>query len=410
VLRPLDPLSPEARRSGNSWFLMENHGGGSAVPGDECRWAGAAELADLPLAVPEHRAVLERWFTDAGSEAPSPPLRPPWARPGWLAPAEAWIDDRLRALGLAPAGPAAQVKVWSISCLLRVPTEGGGAVYFKAVPPLFAQEPAITRGLARRYPGAVPEVLAVEAERGWMLLREFEGREMAGCVDPAPWEAALRLLARMQIEHVGRGNELGAWGCPDRGLDTMISDLKALLAETLPRLERHGLGLTEAERAEIEGLVPRITAGRDRLADAGIPATLIHGDFHAGNVMITGGDGGADPVPLIYDWTDAARAHPFFDLLTLLPFEDSDPMAAHRERLRDAYLEPWREAGFGTPGDLAEAFELAQALAPAYHAESYRRIFDQTEDAAVWELSGGIRGMLRGLLRRAAGLPEQPAR
>jgi aminoglycoside/choline kinase family phosphotransferase len=159
-----------------------------------------------------------------------------------------------------------------------------------------------------------------------MLMPEFAGRDLAAFTDPALWEAALRLLARMHIEHTGCGAEMSAWGCPDRGLGTLVAEIETLRRETIPRIERHGLGLTDAERAAVEGLVPRIVAGCARLARAGIPDTLIHGDFHAGNVRIIGGDAAAAPRPLIYDWTDAARAHPFFDLLTLLPFEDTDRM------------------------------------------------------------------------------------
>jgi hypothetical protein len=97
---------------------------------------------------------MVRGCGDLGASAP-PPLRPPWARPGWLDEATAWIHARLGERGLAATGPIVQVKVWSISCLLRVPTSGN-ILYFKAVPPLFAQESRITEALGRRYPGHAP--------------------------------------------------------------------------------------------------------------------------------------------------------------------------------------------------------------------------------------------------------------
>jgi hypothetical protein len=56
----------------------------------------------------------------------------------------------------------------SISAFLQA-----GDAYFKAVPRIFAAEPAITEGLARLHPGLVPEVLAVDVDRRWLLTRDF---------------------------------------------------------------------------------------------------------------------------------------------------------------------------------------------------------------------------------------------
>ena len=49
-------------------------------------------------------------------------------------------------------------------------------MYFK-VParlPLFVEEGIVTARLAERFPGYVPAPLAVEPERGWLLLPEFD--------------------------------------------------------------------------------------------------------------------------------------------------------------------------------------------------------------------------------------------
>ena len=87
--------------------------------------------------------------------------------------------------------------------------------------------------------------------------------------------------------------------------------------------------------------------------------------------------------PVIIDWTDGARSHPFFDLLIFLRGRAARRVTAQREALVHAYLAEWTEAGVGSVGMLHEAFTVAQRLAPLYHAGSYRRVFGIGTDAAT---------------------------
>jgi aminoglycoside phosphotransferase (APT) family kinase protein len=119
----------------------------------------------------------------------------------------------------------------------------------------------------------------------------------------------------------------------------------------------------------------RTTRLSGRASRAGSPRlfgeTLIHGDFHADNVIISA----QHASPVIIDWTDGTRSHPFFDLLIFLRGRAAKRVAAHREAMVHAYLSEWMEAGVGSVSDLHEAFAVAQRLAPLYHAGSYRRVF-----------------------------------
>ncbi|HEY7357576.1 MAG TPA: hypothetical protein VH590_13955, partial [Ktedonobacterales bacterium] len=49
-------------------YALENQSPGATLPGNG-RWIGRDELARLPLAVPEHRAVLEGWFAQVADDA-----------------------------------------------------------------------------------------------------------------------------------------------------------------------------------------------------------------------------------------------------------------------------------------------------------------------------------------------------
>lgn len=349
------------------------------------RWVGRAELAGLSLAEPAHRAVLETWLEEA--DGAPPPLRVPWAEAGWFRAAEVWIGERLAEHGLSVTAPIEQVKAWSISCLLRAPTEAG-PVYFKAVPPLFGSEPVITGELSRCCPGQVPEVLALGPERHWLLLREIGGTPLRGMADLALWEEALRRYARFQIERIGEEERLRAWGCADRRLGGLAPQFDLLLAEIAAPAHRARYGLSEEEADRVAAIAPRVRARVAELAAAGVPETLVHGDLHGGNVLVDG------ERIVFFDWTDAALAHPFFDLITM--FRELPDLPGARERVRDAYLEPWTD--LFSPERLRAAFALAMQVAPLYHALSYRYIAVNTEPSTGGGLAGGLGHFLRGLL------------
>ena len=57
------------------------------------------------------------------------------------------------------------------STVLRVPTTEGD-LYFKAVSAIHLFEAALTGLLAELQPGRVPEVVAMDARRGWLLMRD----------------------------------------------------------------------------------------------------------------------------------------------------------------------------------------------------------------------------------------------
>jgi hypothetical protein len=149
-------------------YVLENHSPEwSPPPG--CRWVGGDTLSDLPLAMPEHRATIGTCLDEAARDG-VPELRAPWARQGWFAAAQSWMQSQLERLDVIRTAPIEQVRTWSISCILRVRTMSGD-VYLKAssTRPLFAREAVLVQALAIRYPEHLPMPLAIDAEQGWML-------------------------------------------------------------------------------------------------------------------------------------------------------------------------------------------------------------------------------------------------
>jgi Ser/Thr protein kinase RdoA (MazF antagonist) len=179
-----------------------------------------------------------------------------------------------------------------------------GDVWFKAVFPLFHYEPVVTEAIG------MPHVLRSERDRGWMLLQGAHGDEDDHTV-------ALQAIAAVHREWSTRIDEALALGAPDR-------------------------------RAESE-----------------LPHTLIHGDYHAGNVLGS----------TIIDWSDAAVANPLHDVNHYLLFNVED------EQHRDALLAAYGDA-YGA--DVRAAANACEAETYEYIAQSYAGITAALADDDKW--------------------------
>lgn len=353
------------------------------------RWLGHDDLERLALAVPAHRALLDRWFAAVGDAAVMA-QRPPWYRPGWFAEATGWLEVQLARYGRAIVAPPEQLRSWERSCLLRALTADGW-VYLKAVPAMFAHEPPLTRELARAYPGQMPALLAHDGIRRWMVMDDFGGVSLASVREAGCWATALRRFAEIQIACIPHLAALRALGCPDRPVRSLPTALDALLADTAALLPGTPDGLTAAEINTLRARAPLLAVWCAELAHTSVPETLEHGDFWAGNIAAT-------PAGYVYfDWSDSAIAHPFFSLALFLAdatraFPNDPSIEA---RLRDAYLAPW--AAFAPRDELVRVFALAQRVAPLHHAITYHRDILPTMDAR-WEMERMVPFYLRMLL------------
>jgi hypothetical protein len=318
-------------------------------------WMPLDEVNAESLAPPGLADAVGRWIAEQRGVT-VPEERPPWARPGWLAEATRWMEERVAALGLSSTGPVEVVEQWPLSSVLRLETDGG-RVYLKAVFSIFRHEPALTKALSEWRADVVPEVLAVDPDLGLILMRELRGTQV-GELEHARWSEALVVAAAVQRGWVGREAELFALGAHDR-------TLAALAAEIGSAFDTVGL-----PRA---GVVPELERRCAELARGPLPQTLVHGDLHPWNVMVD------DTELRIFDWSDACVSHPLFDLQTFLQRCDD---AGARDAMLEAYLDVWSD--HGSPAELRAAFELAHPLACAHHAISYLRIVQALELDDRW--------------------------
>ncbi len=378
-------------------IALENHSPAWTPPPD-AHWVDRATVAYLPLTQPEQRATILDWLIEIKTGV-VPTLRSPWARPGWWAAIHSWVADALTQQGRALIGPLEQRKTWSVSCLLRGRT-AAGAVYVKAAPalPLFANESAITAHLGAMYPAWVPTPLALDAGRRWMLLEDF-GDDLLYTADAGAWEATVDAVAALQVQSVGHVDSLLAAGCLDRRLDRLAAQIPFLLEQT-----HVFAGLEPTELATLEAAAPQLAAYCAQLARSGVPPALLHGDLHDHNITMRAGQ------PLIFDWSDACIAHPFFDLTTLLSTDYLDAHPAVQTALRDRYLAHW--AAYGSPVQLQRIADLAALVGTLHHAVSYAAGVSNVEPPVVWEWNVGLTMFVRQLLQllAAAAASSSPAR
>jgi hypothetical protein len=386
TLRPLghdyDPYKERLARL----YLMEAHASGWEPPAPG-RWADPAEVATVAGLPAEWEPLIAAALAEV-SGVPAPET-PPWARPGWWATVVAWIAESCRGTGAEPEGAPVQVRTWGRSCVIRQATAGGD-FYFKAVPPMFAHEPGLTVALAAADPAHFPQVVALDAARGWMLMRAFVGVPLATLAGLDRWETAMRAWADVQIRTTRLATTLRAAGCPDRRLPWLEAELDPFFAE----LARYA-ALRPEEIAALRALAPDLHDRITRLAALDLPATLDHGDLGPWNII---SGPGPDDV-LFFDLSDSSLAHPFLSLpLFLADAAEHFPTVPDAvARLRTAYLQPW--AAMAPTADLADALTLAAPLAPLHHALIYHTtVLPGLGPAARWQMAGMVSYFLRLLL------------
>jgi hypothetical protein len=277
---------------------------------------------------------------------------PPWTDPAWLAEAHEWIDERDARLGVRRrATEQPHVRPWST--VIRVPTTEGD-LWFKANVPVLAYEAGVVEVLSRTRPDAVPALVGVDRERGWMLMRDG-GERLREIVererDLGRWHDILPRYGQLQLDLAGYADELVALGAPDRRLSG--------LTRQYAQLVEHVDGLKGTERDRLYALAPEVSAMCARLARLDVPETVQHDDLHDGQVFVRDGS------YLFFDWGDSCVSHPFFTMSVTLEgqlswglddVEDSVDIVPYR----DSYLEPF--AAYADRPELEEAFATALRL------------------------------------------------
>jgi hypothetical protein len=221
-------------------------------------------------------------------------------------------------------------------------------VWFKAGAAGTRQEPGLLVLLADRVPALVPELLAVDTERGWSLTHDG-GPILRQVLAPAEsweaWEGVLRRYADAQTRLADDRDDVLATGVREGSAATVPRQARALLEDLAARPVAEG-GLTAAEAARLAAVLPRLDSWCAELAASPVPDSVQHDDLHSANVCWTGSVATAR----IIDWGDAVWGFPLTTMLGTMNsvafhaglYADGQPVLAPEVlRVRDAYLEPF---------------------------------------------------------------------
>lgn len=351
-------------------YALENHSPDIWTPANG-RWVGQEELANLSLAVPEHRAVLEEWLTRAAHPGQDGKYAA-WTQPGWFGQASTWIQEQLERLGYALAAPIEQLTALPWGTVLRVPTTTD-LLFFKAPSADAAFEPALAQTLAHFVPGSVPQVCALDVQRHWLFMKDGGTPLRTSVPDPARSAEALRQFAQMQIALVPHIEALKATGCPDQRSPALLRLYEEVLATPSLLLLEQPKGLSSDEYQRLLAFTPQLRAMCEELDSYSLPVSLSHDDLHTRNILHNGEH---------YVFIDAGEyclGHPFCSMFVVLRearyVQKYDEQT--REQLCQAYLEPWTYVL--SMEQLQRALVLAHRLGALYRALSWSRLLSPIE-------------------------------
>jgi hypothetical protein len=296
-----------------------------------------------------------------------------WTSDEFLSEVTSWVREHTAAAGMKLDGFRDQphARPWSSAIVFGTDQ---GPVWFKVNGPGTTHEPALTLVLAQHTPDLVPELLSVELDQGWSLMRDA-GPTLRSTAEPDKlwdrWAALLQRYAAAQLHLAEHVDDLRATRIHDVGPGAGPAALRRLfsLLEAAPE-DEGGLSSEDADR--LEAVFPEFDGWCAELAASGVPLSINHDDLHSSNVCV-----GLNGTRVI-DWGDAGLSHPFATMLATLNsiawHAEVERHDSRVEGVRDAYLEV-----FGAYGDAADRrrwVSLARRVGTLGKAQSYLNAFE----------------------------------
>jgi hypothetical protein len=281
------------------------------------------------------------------------PLRAAYARPGGPAADLTWAREVLAKQGLESTQPPVQVRTWNLSSLWRLETLAG-RLWLKVLPAFIAREASLLTHLAGE---KVPVLVGADGPR--VLMADIPGRDLYGATT-AEILGMVDLLVDLQARRIGRESELLGVGVADWRAPALTAAVHAVI-------KRAAADLGADERSVLGRFADDLPRRLAAAAACGLGETLVHSDFHPGNLR---GENGA--LTLI-DWGEGAVGHPLLDQAAMLENIGPDQV----EPARAHWADRWRQA---VPGaDPMTAFQLLRPVAIARQAAVYQGFLDNIE-------------------------------
>ncbi len=282
------------------------------------------------------------------------PLRNCYAQVGGPKADLEWARSILARQGLALVAPPVQIKTWNLSSLWRLPL-ASEAAWLKCVPDFFRHEGALIEALGPHAP--VPRLIGHTPGR--LVMHYIPGVDLFDATHDQRI-TMLDMLVDLQRAWATRIDALLAL----RVADWRAPALSAAIADTFERT-RHELDA--ADVGVIEQFIAHLDARFEALAACGIPDSLVHGDYHPGNIRGIAND------LTILDWGDAGVGNPLLDVPAFM--DRAPPQMA--QSLHERWIAAWRNAY--PRSDPARAWNTIAPISAARSAVIYRGFLDHIE-------------------------------
>jgi hypothetical protein len=261
---------------------------------------------------------------------------PPFSRLGWMRRLQEWVRTILGPCGIEILD-FQQLNGGGAFSLVRFETTRK-PVWFKAVGKPNLREFPLTLLLSELFRSYLPTILAADpVVNGWLMesagevtLRDMEREDS--------WLGAIRRLADLQIESIGRTGRLLDEGCRDLRIETLASMADPFFEAMASLMESQTKSPPPLlTRQELSDLASTIQEALRLLRDLGMPDTLGHSDFNPGNILVD------DCRCVFTDWAEGHVGHPFLTFEYFLAhLRKCCPAVAIREDdLRKAYSQRW---------------------------------------------------------------------
>ncbi|KAI0561436.1 Aminoglycoside phosphotransferase [Gracilaria domingensis] len=320
--------------------------------------------------------------------------RMPWRFPGWFGKTLTWIGSALSDQNLEVEGPVSVVRNTFLSCIMKFKVRYVGArrvdtvlqdniVFVKAGNPKLLRVPAIC-AISAILPDISPRLLAVNASRNLYM----EGNVRFNDSASIRADLLMKTLATFQKRSTSHLKELKSAGVPAYTVEWVRTNIRKILGYSLLDRCKDGNSVTR-----LRANMSRLELCFEELESYRIPDTLLHGDFHSGNV----GSAVDNAYYHILDWNSAYIGHPFCDFAVMRSSEDEPE--EEQETAEQTYFQYWNK--YGNKDTLQRVSNLALI---AYFCIELHRLQDvseavETEDyeSVVRMCSAAIDTVLYGL-------------
>lgn len=212
---------------------------------------------------------------------------------------------------LRPAGDVVTVSGdASFRRYFRLPVAGGSLIAVDAPADKENSRPFVAIARALRAHGVhVPEVVAADFERGFMLLEDFGDALLRPALTDATVDA-LYTRSMQALLHLLACDDVPDHVLPPYDRKRLMDEMGLLRDWFIPRYL--GMSLNAEQQAVLENAFAVI-------ADAVVqqPQVFVHRDYHSRNLMLLGGDKGQGEIGVI-DFQDAVTGPITYDLVSLL--------------------------------------------------------------------------------------------